>query len=151
MTSFKPRHAISWSGAVDRIVGHLGIAACAAAAGRSESIVRKWGDPDTPELPSVEFAFRLDLAWSRAGFGGAPFLEVWRARLGEGGAAIGESVSPFERLAHVTDELGALSAAVIEALRDAKLSASERATIAVQAQRGIEQLNRLIRDMEASQ
>lgn len=148
MTLIKPRHPISWAGALDRLIGRLGVAVCAEIVGKSESLVRKWADPDCHELPSVEQAYQLDAGWMRAGMMGAPCCEVLQHRLDQVEAtAHPVPVAPLERLAEISAEVGELASAVLRAETDSQLSVRERADIAREANDAIETLRRLVSDM----
>ena len=74
------------AGAVQRIVGDLGIEAAAAAVGKSERLVYLWGDEDSDARPSIVQAIKLDRAYQFAGHGRAPILEVYRRVLKDVGA-----------------------------------------------------------------
>lgn len=148
MTLVKPRHPVSWAGALDRLIGRLGVAVCAELVGKSESLVRKWADPDCHELPSIEQAYLLDAGWMRAGVMGAPFCEVLGDRLAQVDAKkCPIPPPPLERLAEITREIGELAAAVLHAQADRQLSLRERANIGREANEAIDTLRRLISDM----
>lgn len=67
--------------ALSKIADLLGWDGCATVLGKSESSVRKWGDPDAEREISFQHAIRLDAAYRRAGGEGAPLLQCYIARL----------------------------------------------------------------------
>ena len=81
MTVQKRRDPRTFKGAVTRILGMLGDEACAAAVGKSASLIYKWSDPDCDTLPSVEQALALDQAYVAAGEGNPPIATVYSLAL----------------------------------------------------------------------
>ena len=77
----KLRNPKEFAAAITRIRSALGETACAGAIGRSESLVRKWADPDHPSLPGIEQALVLDAAFVAAGHGEAPLLKLYESLL----------------------------------------------------------------------
>jgi hypothetical protein len=77
----KLRNPKEFAAAVTRIRTALGEEACAQAVGRSESLVRKWADPDHPGLPGIEHALVLDAAYVAGGHGEAPLLNLYESLL----------------------------------------------------------------------
>jgi len=77
----KPRAPFTFQRALARIADTLGWDGCADVLGKSESFVRKLGDPDAAREISLQDALRLDNAYHRAGGDGAPFFECYAHRL----------------------------------------------------------------------
>jgi len=74
----KLRNPKEFSAAVTRIRAALGEDGCARAVGRSDSLVRKWADPDHPAMPNLDQALGLDAAYVAAGHGDAPILGLYQ-------------------------------------------------------------------------
>ncbi|MDG6079777.1 hypothetical protein E3U23_11310 [Erythrobacter litoralis] len=85
----KPRAPLSTDQALARIAGQLpgSYAEMAERTGRSESHVRKWGDPDCREMIPLDHAITLDLAFQEAGGNGCPLHDSYTARLEVAAAA----------------------------------------------------------------
>lgn len=79
----KVRPPLSIDAALARIAGRLpgAWAEMAGVAGRHESTVRRWGDPDQPEQMTLVAAIALDLAYSRAGGEDRPLFETYKLQL----------------------------------------------------------------------
>lgn len=79
----KHRPPLSIDAGLARIIGQLpgGYAEASALTQRSESLVRKWGDPDCREKISVDDAIVLDLAYQQAGGIGSPIFEAYSVLL----------------------------------------------------------------------
>ena len=79
----KLRAPLSVEQALARIAGQLpdGYTTMAQVAGRSPSLVRKWGDPDRDEDIPLRCAIALDLAYLAAGGQGHPLFDAYGARL----------------------------------------------------------------------
>lgn len=73
----KPRHPKKFASAVTKIRSALGDELCAAAVGRSASLVRKWADPDHSSLPNVEQAVLLDAAYIEHAHKKPPLLDLY--------------------------------------------------------------------------
>ncbi len=73
----KPRRPKSFAAAVTKIMAALSDGRCAEIVGRSDSLIRKWADPDHPSLPTLGQAIALDLVYVREGHGDAPILRVY--------------------------------------------------------------------------
>ncbi|NNE83642.1 MAG: hypothetical protein HKN28_06695 [Alphaproteobacteria bacterium] len=73
----KPRHPKKFASAVTKIRSALGDDLCAAAVGRSASLVRKWADPDHSSLPNVEQAVLLDTAYIEHEHKKPPLLDLY--------------------------------------------------------------------------
>ena len=74
----KLRNPKEFAAAVTRIRAALGEEGCAQAVGRSDSLVRKWADPDHPAIPNLDQALSLDAAYVSAGHGDAPILGLYQ-------------------------------------------------------------------------
>ena len=72
----KLRRPGTLSAAITEIKFKLTEATCAGIVERSESLVRKWADPDDPALPNLRQSLLLDVEYVRAGFGEAP-IQNW--------------------------------------------------------------------------
>tara|TARA_R110000737_G_scaffold10365_1_gene26029 strand:+ start:187 stop:666 length:480 start_codon:yes stop_codon:yes gene_type:complete len=77
----KLRNPKEFAAAVTRIRSALGEEGCARAVGRSDSLVRKWADPDHPAIPNLDQALSLDAAYVAAGHGDAPIFELYQDQL----------------------------------------------------------------------
>jgi hypothetical protein len=77
----KAREPMSFHDAITKVVGLLGWAGAADAAGKSERTVRNWSDPDTAQQPTIEEALRLDAAFVAAGGTEPPILTAYSLRL----------------------------------------------------------------------
>lgn len=77
----KPRKALTPYRALSKIADELGWDGCAALLEKSETTLRKWGDPDAEREMSLQAAIRLDAAYIRAGGTSAPLFECYAARL----------------------------------------------------------------------
>jgi hypothetical protein len=73
----KPRHPKKFASAVTKIRSVIGDERCAAAVGRSTSLVRKWADPDHSSLPNVEQAVLLDAAYIEHEHKKPPLLDLY--------------------------------------------------------------------------
>ena len=74
----KLRNPKEFSAAITRVRAALGEEGCARAVGRSDSLVRKWADPDHPAVPNLDQALSLDAAYVAAGHGDAPILGLYQ-------------------------------------------------------------------------
>ena len=74
----KPRTPKSIAGALTRIMAVLGDARCAEIVGRSDSLIRKWADPDHSSQPNLAQALALDLVFVKEGRGDPPILEIYK-------------------------------------------------------------------------
>ncbi len=77
----KLRHPKEFATAVTRIRAALGEIDCARAVDRSDSLIRKWADPDHPAIPNLDQALMLDSAYVAAGHGEAPILGLYEELL----------------------------------------------------------------------
>jgi hypothetical protein len=73
----KPRHPKKFASAVSKIRSALGDDRCAAAVGRSASLVRKWADPDHSSLPNIEQAVLLDTSYIEHEHKKPPLLDLY--------------------------------------------------------------------------
>ena len=99
----KLRAPLSVEQALARIAGQLpaGVDTMAEVAGRSVSLVRKWGDPDRDEQIPLDCAIALDLAYQAAGGEGCPLHQAYTAKLEISAAA--RFADRFELLRRATD------------------------------------------------
>lgn len=72
----KRRDPGTFKSALTHIVSRLGAKRAADAVGRSQSLVRKWADPDETSLPNLEQAALLDRAYVEAELGEPPIHNV---------------------------------------------------------------------------
>jgi hypothetical protein len=77
----KVRAPLTFAQAITRIAGVLGWPAMARLTGRTERTVRYWSEDDQDGCPTLNHAFKLDLAYRAAGGEGAPILESYAAQL----------------------------------------------------------------------
>lgn len=77
----KPRPLGRFSSAISQIASVLGYPECARIVGRSESLVRKWADPDVDTLPNLRQCLALDAAYVAGGHGNAPLAGLYLQRL----------------------------------------------------------------------
>lgn len=149
MNPVKPRHPVTWPGACARIRGLLGLEA-AAAINKSDSLVAKMGDPDRDEIPNVEQALRLDVAYRLAGGTTAPLFEVYRKQLADATADLPHQAQPpATRLLTVMSEVGELSTDLAAALEDRHLKPGEAIKIQKDIADTIEKLTKLAHDVDA--
>jgi len=64
--------------AIDLAKGGLGVGTMSLTVGKTESLVRKWSDPDSDTLPSIRQCIQIDVAYARAGYGEGPVLATAR-------------------------------------------------------------------------
>lgn len=69
------------SAAIDLIKNRLSEKECARILDRSESLIRKWVDPDDPSLPNLRQCLMLDAAYIQAGYGEPPIQNWYMQRL----------------------------------------------------------------------
>jgi hypothetical protein len=73
----KPRTPKSFAAALTKIMTALTDARCAEIVGRSDSLIRKWADPDHASMPTLHQALALDIVYAREGHGDPVILEVY--------------------------------------------------------------------------
>lgn len=73
----KPRTPKSFAAAITKIMTALSDDRCAEIVGRSDSLIRKWADPDHASLPTLHQALALDIIYAREGHGDPPILEIY--------------------------------------------------------------------------
>jgi len=73
----KPRTPKSMAAAVTKIMTALSDERCAEIVGRSDSLIRKWADPDHASSPTLHQAMALDIVYAREGHGDPPILGVY--------------------------------------------------------------------------
>ena len=77
----KLRNPREFAAAMTRIRSALSEKECAGVVGRSESLVRKWCDPDHPSLPNLMQALLLDAAYVQGGHGKPPLFGLYEELL----------------------------------------------------------------------
>lgn len=126
----KPRRALTPYRALHEIADLLGWDGCASVLGKSESLVRKWADPDTEREISYQAAIRLDAAYMRAGGKSAPLFECYAARLDLSADEDEDHAGTMEAVSAAAKEAGEAVAAAIDCLgRTNDLAARNRAVI----------------------
>lgn len=106
------RQPLTFARALTRIADLLGWDGCAAACGKSESLLRKLGAPDTERTISLQDALRLDGAYLRAGGNEPPLLQCYTLLLdiSTGGRDDGDSLlNATSQAAHESGEALAAS------------------------------------------
>ena len=73
----KPRTPKSFAAALTKIMAALTDERCAEIVGRSDSLIRKWADPDHASLPTLHQAIALDILYAREGHGDPPIFEIY--------------------------------------------------------------------------
>jgi len=73
------RDFLSLSEAVRTVIGALGIEATATIAGRSQSAVYKWADPNLKHFPNLKQALDMDVAFVQGAHGPPPFMTAYMA------------------------------------------------------------------------
>ena len=73
----KPRTPKSFAAAITKVMSALSDDRCAEIVGRSDSLIRKWADPDHASLPTLYQALALDVVYAREGHGSPPIMEVY--------------------------------------------------------------------------
>lgn len=149
MTKLRPPNSVA--DAVTRIMGVLLIDSVPRAVKRSDAHIRAWSDPDREACPSVEQAVVMDSLYV-AGTGlEPPILTVYQAQLAAALAASpaqqGPASDPRDRMLQAMTEFGDVSRVLEAALRDGALSPRDKQDVARQAREAIEQLQRLIAEM----
>lgn len=112
----KLRNPRDFAAAITQIRSALGETTCAAIVGRSDSLIRKWSDPDQPSLPNIAQALLLDSAFVAAGKGEAPLMKLYEKLLEEGQVEglDGDDIVPSALTLHAI--VGELSEAIRECI-----------------------------------
>ena len=92
MTMHKVRVPGTFSHAITATCEDVGFKVAADAVGKSESLLRRWADPDDDPLPRVDQALLLDKAWTEEHEGEPPILQMWRRSVHPTDAPKGECV-----------------------------------------------------------
>lgn len=125
----KPREIQSFEAAIAEILESVGHAYAAEEMGLSESMLRKWSDPDEPKLPNLSQALRLDSLY-RSLFPGAPenapLAQRWLFALRAENLPARDAGAPAIEVLGVTSTVGRIAEALREALADGSLNATER-------------------------
>jgi hypothetical protein len=79
----KPRTPKSIAGALTKVMTALSDVRCAEIVGRSDSLIRKWADPDHPSQPTLAQALALDMVYVKEGHGEPPILEIYQELLAD--------------------------------------------------------------------
>jgi len=125
----KIRQPDSFAGAVTLICVAIGLPAAAAAVGKSEGLVRQWGDPDVDALPNPEQCLRLDAAYTEATGEPGPIGMIYAEKAKQPGAEDHKPAPIHQRLCDLGKQVGDVYAATTEALADGKVNSRERAAI----------------------
>jgi hypothetical protein len=150
----KLRTPNSFEDAITRIMGVLTPSVAASAVGKSSDLLRRWGNEDLPERPSIEQCLLLDLAYMRDAPADqasvAPIFEVYAARLSQVGIAVKlQPLDPRDRMMRVASEIGDVSRAVTESMADRKVTNRERNAVRKEIREAIAELQRLDAEIEA--
>jgi hypothetical protein len=123
------------SAAINEIKRKLTEEKCAELVERSESLIRKWADPDDPALPNLRQSLLLDVAYMQAGFGEPPIQSWYMDRLdGIMSDAPRDTTSIVLSTLHAQSALGQVALTVAQFTerdsdRGDKLSPNERAVV----------------------
>lgn len=123
------------SAALNEIKGKLTERRCAEIVERSESLIRKWADPDDPALPNLRQSLLLDAAYMRAGFGEPPIQSWYMDRLDEViSDTPNDTTSIVQSTLHAQSALGNIALAVAQFTEGGSehgeaLSSNERAVL----------------------
>jgi hypothetical protein len=79
----KPRTPKSFAAALTKIMAALSDERCAEIVDRSDSLIRKWADPDHASLPTLHQALALDIIYAREGHGDPPIFEIYEELIGD--------------------------------------------------------------------
>ena len=113
----KPRDPRAFSAAVTKIRSALSDEVCAKAVGRSTSLIRKWADPDLKNLPNLDQALALDMAYVEAGNAEPPILALYEDLMEDYATRHGKTVVDILVSAlSVQGVVGDLSEAIREAI-----------------------------------
>lgn len=136
--------------AVTRIKNALGEDKCAEIVGRSASLIRKWSDPDHSSRPNLPQALALDEAYVEAGFGDAPILSMYQARLAKAvaGKAPERAIDVVLSALAVQAVVGEISQSLIHSRQENNratpgFSVSERKQILIHLERLQEQVSQI--------
>jgi len=125
----------SLSAAISEIKSKLTEDRCAELVGRSDSLVRKWADPDDPAMPNLRQSLVLDAAFVQAGFGEPPIQSWYTNRLEGIVSNTQKSTSNIvASTLHAQAALGNIASAVAQFTEDGSeqgpdLSPNERAAL----------------------
>lgn len=146
MTKLRPPNSVA--DAVTRIMGVLLIDAVSRAVKRSDAHIRAWSDPDKEACPSVEQAVVMDSLYMASTGLEPPILTVYQAQLVAAVAASPKQQAPArdprDRMMSAMTEFGDVSRALETAMRDGNLSPRDKLDVCAHAREAIEQLQRLI-------
>lgn len=142
----------TYADAATRAAGLTSAEDCGAAIEKSASLFRKAMDPDNGfslTLPQAEAVDRMLIDHGHE----PAFLSVFAARVGRGIHTQGDLADRMLTVAKLTGDLCGEARAARDPLSPGgkRLVASERATIAGRAQEAIDELTKLIRDMESEE
>lgn len=135
MTKLREPH--TFADAVTRIMGVVSPEACAEALGKSESLIRKFADPDHDSLPSIQQAYLLDAVYVAAtGVACPPLLRVYKQNIeGLTAPAAPKAAKPLTEAALTMQQaLGSFAGKIVTALDGnspggAAVTTAERAEI----------------------
>lgn len=146
MTLQKPRHPMTFAGAMAEIIRGLGIDVAAATVRLAPSTVYAWADPDQKHGPSLAHALALDTAYVRAGHGEPPLRAVYTAKLAEIENAT-PAEDPLVRVAAAAADLGRVADDLRAQPRAGRLSEAEKARAAADVARLISDATALLADL----
>ena len=150
MTMHKMRQPGSIADAISRIIGDMTAEDAGAAIGKSDSLIRKWSDPDTDNWPDSMQILALDVAYTNAGHGNGPITyymrELWREAVADDGHI---AMCPTVRHLHVNRELGDVSKAVLDLRDKPALTPNEFDRADREIHEVIDELQKLRRDLKS--
>ncbi|MGB7407177.1 MAG: hypothetical protein WA908_01610 [Pontixanthobacter sp.] len=114
----KRRAPLSIDAALTTVAGQMpgGFAELAGSLDKSESLVRKWADPDTREEISFSAAIAADLIYRAEGGEGAPMFECYAHQLDQAGAMrFADEIALGEHVQTVIRESAEANAAIVAA------------------------------------
>jgi len=123
------------SAAINEIKNKLSEEKCAEIVDRSESLIRKWTDPDDPALPNLRQSLMLDSVYVKAGFGEPP-IQTWYTERLEKVVSDNpkKSVNIVMSTLHAQAAIGQIASAIAQFTEEgsedqSSLSANERAVL----------------------
>lgn len=151
----KSRNPDSFEAALQALCGEIGWAEAAALLGKSESLLRKWCDPDHNSAPSLINAFKLERYYVENGFSThetAPINARWCRRLSvhSPGQARKNLSGPAEELMDVVTETGRVSELLRNSLADHVISTNEKHDLKAALAKLREEINDLDRSIDAN-
>lgn len=123
-----------------------GLTKASLAIGRERHVIPHAANPNKPDMVRLDDAVKLDQACYDAG-GGTPILAYFQLAIEH---TEGPRISYFDHAANTVRESAELTSEIMDALKDGKVSKSERRRILCEVQDLQEDLSALAADLEAS-